>query len=78
MLEEREPTFNGENAISTSKLFDKLLENNDNRIDENEILRARLLDMYIGDYDRHEDQWKWGSVGEEKGRLYYAIPRDRD
>ena len=79
ILEEREPTFNGENAISTSKLFDRLIENNNNRIDQQEVLKARLLDMFIGDYDREEDQWKWGSIGTaDKGKLYYAIPRDRD
>ena len=78
MLEVREPTINGENAISTSKVLDKLLGDNDNRIEQHEVLRARLLDMFVGDFDRHADQWKWGRLDTGKGKLYYAIPRDRD
>jgi hypothetical protein len=78
MLEVREPTINGENAISTAKVIDRLIDDNDNRIEQHEVLRARLLDMWIGDFDRHADQWKWGKLDTGKGKLYYAIPRDRD
>ncbi len=78
MLEVREPTINGENAISTSNVADKLIDDNDNRIEQHEVLRARLVDMFIGDFDRHADQWKWGKLDTGKGKLYYAIPKDRD
>ena len=41
------------------------------------LLRARLLDMLIGDWDRHDDQWRW--VAFEEGKHdFKAIPRDRD
>ena len=78
LLEVREPTINGENAISTANLIDKLIEDNDNRVEQHEVLRARLVDMFIGDFDRHADQWKWGKLDTGKGKLYYAIPKDRD
>jgi hypothetical protein len=78
LLEEREPTINGENAISTAKLIDRLIDDNDNRVEQHEVLRARLIDMFIGDFDRHADQWKWGKLDTGKGKLYYAIPKDRD
>jgi hypothetical protein len=42
------------------------------------VLRARLLDMLIGDFDRHFDQWKFGVSDTGKGKLYYPIPKDRD
>ncbi len=78
LLEVREPTINGENAISTAKLIDNLIDDNDNRVEQHEVLRARLVDMFIGDFDRHADQWKWGKLDTGKGKLYYAIPKDRD
>lgn len=78
LLEEREPTLDKTDTKSTQKVIDNLYEDNDNRIDQNEVLRARLLDMYIGDFDRHYDQWRWGTKDTGKGKVYYAIPRDRD
>lgn len=78
LLEEREPTPDKTDTKSTQKVIDNLFEDNDNRIDQHEVLRARLIDMYIGDWDRHYDQWRWGTVDTGKGKVYYAIPRDRD
>ncbi|MEL6186285.1 MAG: hypothetical protein AAFU79_16800, partial [Myxococcota bacterium] len=49
------------------------------RVDQENMLRARLLDMLLGDWDRHEDQWRWVRIAAEDGsRLYRPIPRDRD
>lgn len=78
MLEELEPSKNGENAISTESMFNKLLSDNDHAVDQKSFLKARLLDMLIADFDRHYDQWKWGHIDTGKGRIYYPIPRDRD
>lgn len=42
-------------------------------------LRARLLDIYLGDWSRREDQWRWALRTEENGTpRYRAVPRDRD
>jgi len=75
LLEEREPYGNSDN---TGKMLERLNEDNDNSIDTVEFFRARLLDLFLGDWDRHEDQWRW--VDEKKGsaRKYLAVPRDRD
>ncbi len=78
LLEEREPTPDESSTKTTQKVISKLLEDNDNRIDQPQVLRARLLDMLIGDWDRHFDQWRWGTRDTGKGKVYYAIPRDRD
>src|SRR6187399_1752151 len=56
----------------------KLKEDNDDNVDERAVLRARILDLFIMDFDRHEDQWQWGSIDKEKGKTYFPIPRDRD
>lgn len=78
MLEEKEPSFDGSNTRTTAKTFNKMLEENDHRPDQPAVLKARLLDMVLGDFDRHFDQWKWGSADTGKGKIYYPIPRDRD
>jgi Omp85 superfamily domain/Calcineurin-like phosphoesterase len=77
ILEEREPG-GFKKTINTVDLADKLKDDNDNSVDQQEFLKARLLDMYVMDFDRHEDQWRWGVVDEKKGNRYVPIPRDRD
>ncbi|WP_426059286.1 hypothetical protein [Hymenobacter sp. B1770] len=48
-------------------------------IDERSFLRARLLDVWLGDWDRHEGQWDWAEFKAPDGRVRYrAIPKDRD
>lgn len=78
MLEERDPSVDGSDTKSTAKIFDKLVEEGDHRADQPSVLRARLLDIVIGDFDRHFDQWKWAISDTGKGKIYYPIPRDRD
>jgi hypothetical protein len=35
--------------------------------------------MLLGDWDRHEDQWRWSEFEKENGEHYFRpIPRDRD
>jgi hypothetical protein len=78
MLEKSEPTPDNSNAINTENLFEKLKEESDNVIDDTTLLKARLLDMLIADWDRHADQWKWGKKEVKGDDIYYPIPRDRD
>jgi hypothetical protein len=42
------------------------------------MLRSRLLDMVIGDWDRHFGQWDFGTTDTGVGKLYFPIPKDRD
>ncbi|HZH95852.1 MAG TPA: hypothetical protein VEY06_08210, partial [Flavisolibacter sp.] len=69
---------NSKNIISTEKLLEKLFDDNDNQADQAAFVRARLFDMFIGDWGRHEDQWRWASFKNDKRTLYKPIPRDRD
>ena len=55
-----------------------MLEDNNHRIDQAAVLKARLLDILIGDWDRHFDQWRWGLRDTLDEKVYYPIPRDRD
>lgn len=77
-LEDRDPTHDGSETKSTNTILNKMYEDNDHHVDQEAVLKARLLDMLIGDWDRHADQWKWGVGDTGKGKLYYPVPRDRD
>ena len=77
-LEEKDPSPDGKETKSTIKIFDNLIEENKHRVDQPFVLRARLLDILIGDFDRHFDQWRWVTTDTGKGKLYYPIPKDRD
>lgn len=78
LLEQKEPTPHGEDTKSEQKLVNKLLDDNDNHVDQKAFLRARLLDFLLADWDRHFDQWRFAEKDTGKGKLYYPIPRDRD
>ena len=69
---------NSTNIISTDKLIEKTLKDNDNIVDQPAFARARLFDMLIGDWGRHEDQWRWAAFKDGKRTIYKPIPRDRD
>ncbi len=76
-----QPFFgNSEDIESTSKVLEELREDNDHEVDQPMVLRSRLFDMIIGDWDRHDDQWRWASFDKEheKGDVFQPIPRDRD
>lgn len=64
--------------ISSLDLFKKLHKNPKHQVDEKTFVRARLFDMILGDWDRHQDQWRWSKFEGEKEHLYKPIPRDRD
>lgn len=69
---------NSENIIGTARVLEKLQEDNDNAVDQFQVVKSRLFDMVIGDWDRHDDQWRWATVEKGKDDLYKPIPRDRD
>ncbi|WP_183559720.1 BamA/TamA family outer membrane protein [Mucilaginibacter sp. SP1R1] len=77
LFEEREP-LDADKTDNTTKVQKKLQDDNDNRVDEKIVLRARLLDMLLGDWDRHEDQWRWEKIDGKHETIYEPVPRDRD
>jgi len=86
MIEERAASGYGDKAsfgfankvISTRDMLQKLRKNHKHKVDEKAYIRARLFDMVIGDWDRHEDQWRWAVFKEKDNTIYRPIPRDRD
>lgn len=67
-----------DDIISTKDLLTNLQADEKYKIDEKSFIRARLFDMLIGDWDRHEDQWRWAEFNENGQKIYRPIPRDRD
>ena len=69
----------GKKIKGTPDLLEKeLYKDNDNWVDQKFVLKSRLFDMFIGDWDRHDDQWRWVGKKEGSGYRYRPIPRDRD
>ena len=69
---------NPTDIISTSDMMKNLHKDEKYTVDENEYIKARLFDMLIGDWDRHDDQWRWGEYKQGNKIVYKPIPRDRD
>jgi hypothetical protein len=65
-------------VISTTKLLKEVEDSPNDQVDAKAFLTARLVDVLIGDWDRHVDQWRWARFGEARPHLWRPIPRDRD
>lgn len=64
--------------VSTADLIEAQWRRPWIRVDSRAFLTARLLDLFLGDWDRHEGQWRWALVSDAQGERYLPIPRDRD
>ncbi len=86
LLEERtdgdwsdRPNLGGsKEMVSSGDVIDAISSHQGHAVDERALLRARLLDNVIGDWDRHDDQWRWAKFKEKGNTIYKPIPRDRD
>ncbi|MFC5271176.1 metallophosphoesterase [Adhaeribacter terreus] len=67
-----------QNLVGTEKVLQRLRDDNDNYVDEKEFARARLFDMLVGDWDRHQGQWRWKEQKTDKARIFTPVPEDRD
>ncbi len=64
--------------ISSLDLLQKLQKNDNHHIDKAWVVRSRLFDLVLSDWDRHDDQWRWAKFEEGDQKIYRPIPRDRD
>ena len=63
---------------NTVELFERLEKDPDERVDARAYLAARLVDLFLGDWDRHQNQWSWARLGTGDSVPWTPIPRDRD
>jgi hypothetical protein len=64
--------------IDSEDLLERINEDGSNLIDAHALLTARLIDLLIGDNDRHPGQWKWARLQSGESARWVPIPRDRD
>jgi len=83
--EDNESFGNSKKIISYSDMLVNLRTKHGHLIQQEQVLKSRLFDFYLGDWDRHDDQWRWATFKEKKkdskGKkhtMYEPIPRDRD
>lgn len=70
------PGFAGATEIvSTGELWKRFLAG-EARVDDRALLRARLFDLWIEDWDRHNKQWRWLRRGADAA--FEPMPEDRD
>ena len=67
-----------DDIVSTLDMVEKVLEQHDEVIDYQWVVKSRLFDAFIGDWDRHDDQWRWAEFKSKEKDYYRPIPRDRD
>ena len=73
------PGFAGAtDVISTDELQSRMMTDVHQRVDVPTYLTARLVDIFIGDWDRHRGQWRWGNIGPGDPPSWVAFPEDRD
>lgn len=71
------PGFHGASEVINHKqLYARLKKGHADQVDTKAFLRARLLDMLLGDFDRHRKQWRWARLPGD--RRWQPIPEDRD
>jgi len=51
---------------------------NTHHFNQEAFARARLLDVLIGDWDRHKGQWDWAIVKQGTETYFEPVPKDRD
>lgn len=69
---------NSKKVLNYHKAIKKLEDHPKNQVDVDFTVRSRLLDLFLGDWDRHDDQWRWATFKENGKTSFRPIPRDRD
>lgn len=75
-LDSHPGTFGATEILSSVEMWNRRLADPENHIDSRAFLRARLVDILLGDWDRHRNQWRWAKIPEQPG--WQPIPEDRD
>jgi hypothetical protein len=63
-------------VVKSDKLWEDWLKGPKNAVDARAYLRARILDLLVGDYDRHSGQWRWVRFADQP--LWEVLREDPD
>jgi hypothetical protein len=69
---------NASEIIDSDELFYRVERSPDDRVDVRALLRARLIDVLVGDWGRDRDQWTWVRFGDEHPRRWVPVARNPD
>ncbi|MBA9077607.1 hypothetical protein [Rufibacter quisquiliarum] len=69
---------NATDLVETEEMLARHYRSSHHRIDQWAYARARLLDLLISDWDRHEGQWDWAEYQQNGETWYKPVPKDRD
>lgn len=73
------PDFaDAERVAGTETFFEHLEESAEHQVNARAFLAARLMDLFFGDWDRHEDQWRWARFDSAGIHLWKPVPEDQD
>jgi hypothetical protein len=67
-----------EEVDGTEDVLDEVEDSPRDRIDARAFLKARLMDVFLGDWDRHAGQWRWARYDSAGIRRWVPVPEDRD
>src|SRR5262245_59611183 len=71
------PGFERYSRLSdTDELWERLDKHPEEKVDGRALLNARLFDVYLGDLDRHRDNWSWVKLRDAE--MWQPVPEDRD
>lgn len=65
-------------VTGSDKLYKRINKSPAHRINRKQFLKARLVDLFIGDRDRHRDNWRWAKMKESDPVIWEPISRDHD
>jgi len=65
-------------VVRSNKLFRKLYNDHNYRINTREFAIARVFDILVGDWGKHDDNWKWVGFIDGDKTTFRPMPRDRD
>jgi hypothetical protein len=71
-----EPFKGATEILKTDALWQRWLTGPENRVDSRTFLRARVLDRFVENYDRHQAQWRWVRLPEAP--LWQPLSEDPD
>jgi hypothetical protein len=86
LIEERPDENEGERTlfegavrvIGNERLTERIDRGPADRVDAHAYLTARVVDIFLGDWDRHRGQWRWATYDDGDERSWLPIPTDRD
>jgi len=73
----KNPGFTGViEILDYEQMWERLEKSPSDRVDSKAYLKARLLDLVMGDWNQHRKQWRWANLPGEQ--FWQPIPGDRD